>query len=160
RYGEDLFVGYKHFHRRGIKPQFSFGHGLSYTSFSYSDLKLSEATVSNGEFNLTATVTITNTGRLTGSEVVQLYVSMPATSDVTHPPLLLRAFRKAKDLQPGQSAKVSLTLDKYAVSFWEERIGRWVVEKGVYGVRVGSSCDELPLVGSFVLKKGFEWNGS
>jgi beta-glucosidase len=84
---------------------------------------------------------------------------MPATSDVTHPPLLLRAFRKAKDLQPGQSAEVRLTLDKYAVSFWEERIGRWVVEGGVYGVRVGGSCDELPLGGSFVVRKGFEWNG-
>lgn len=159
RYGEDLFVGYKHFQHRGIKPQFSFGHGLSYTTFSYSDLKLSEAVLSNGEFSLNATVTVTNTGKLTGSEVVQLYVSMPTTSDVTHPPLLLRAFRKAKNLQPGQSEKVTLTLDKYAVSFWEERIERWVVEKGVYGVKVGSSSDELPLIGSFVLKKGFEWNG-
>lgn len=122
-------------------------------------MKLSEAILSNGEFSLNATVTVTNTGNLAGSEVVQLYVSMPATSDVTHPPLLLRAFRKAKDLKPGQSEKVTLTLDKYAVSFWEERIERWVVEKGVYGVKVGSSSDELPLVGSFVLKKGFEWNG-
>ncbi|OJA21227.1 hypothetical protein AZE42_07989 [Rhizopogon vesiculosus] len=159
RYGEDLFVGYKHFHHRGIKPQFSFGHGLSYTNFSYWDLQFSEAVVLNGEFSLNATVTVTNTGKLAGSEVVQLYVSMPATSDLTHPPLLLRAFRKVKDLQPGQSEKVTLVLDKYAVSSWEDRIGRWVVEKGEYGVKVGSSCDALPLNGSFVVKKGFEWNG-
>lgn len=122
-------------------------------------MTLSKAAVSNGEFSLNATVTVTNTGKLAGSEVVQLYVSMPTTSDVTHPPLLLRAFRKAKDLQPGQSETLTLTLDKYAVSFWEERIEKWVIEKGVYGVKVGSSCDELPLVGSFVLEKGFEWNG-
>jgi len=134
-------------------------HGLSYTNFSYSDLQFSEAVVLNGEFSLNATVTVTNTGKLTGSEVVQSYVSMPATSDLTHPPLLLRAFRKVKDLQPGQSEKVTLVLDKYAVSSWEDRIGRWVVEKGEYGVKVGSSCDELPLNGSFVIKKGFEWNG-
>ncbi|KAG2134498.1 glycoside hydrolase family 3 protein [Suillus clintonianus] len=159
RYGEDLFVGYKHFHNRKIKPQFSFGHGLSYTTFSYSDLELSEAVLSNGNLSLNATVTVINTGELTGSEVVQLYVSMPTTSDVTHPPLLLRAFCKVKDLQPGQSEKVTLTLDKYAVSFWEERIARWVVEKGVYGVKVGGSCDDLPLVGSFVVETGFEWNG-
>jgi beta-glucosidase len=115
--------------------------------------------VSNSEFSLNATVTVTNTGKLVGSEVVQLYVSMPATSDVTHPPLLLRAFRKVKDLQPGHSETVTLVLDKYAVSFWEDVIGRWVVEKGEYGVKVGSSCDELPLGGSFMVKKGFEWNG-
>lgn len=113
----------------------------------------------NSEFSLNATVTVKNTGNFAGSEVVQLYVSMPATSDLTHPPLLLRAFRKVKDLQPGQSEKVTLALDKYAVSFWEDRIGRWVVEKGEYGVKVGSSCDDLPLDGRFVVKKGFEWNG-
>jgi len=137
----------------------STSHGLSYTTFSYSDLQLSEAVVSNREFSLSATVTVTNTGKLSGSEVVQLYVSMPATSDVTHPPLLLRAFRKVHGLQPGQSEKVTLVLDKYAVSFWEDRIGSWVVDKGEYGVKVGSSCDELPLDGSFVVGKGFEWNG-
>jgi beta-glucosidase len=115
--------------------------------------------VSNNEFSLKVTVTITNAGKLAGSEVVQLYVSMPATSDVTHPPLVLRAFRKVKDLQPGNSEKVTLVLDKYAVSFWEDRISKWVVEKGEYGIRVGSSCDELLLDGNFVAKKGFEWNG-
>ncbi|KAH7919491.1 glycoside hydrolase family 3 protein [Leucogyrophana mollusca] len=159
QYGEDLYVGYKHFQHRGITPQFAFGHGLSYTTFAYSDLQLSKPTVANGDFSLTASVTLTNTGKLTGSEVVQLYVAMPTTTDLSHPPLLLRAFTKVKDLQPGESKKVTLSLDKYAVSYWENRITRWVVEKGEYGVRVGAGSDNLPLQANFTIVKGFEWNG-
>jgi len=159
RYGEDLFVGYKHYQHRGIAPQFAFGHGLSYTTFTYSDLQLSAPVVADGDFGLTATLTVTNTGNLAGSEVVQLYVSMPKTSDVTHPELVLRAFRKVKDLASGASQQVIVTLDKYAVSYWEESITRWVVERGEYGVKVGASSCSLPLAATFVVNKGLEWNG-
>lgn len=159
RYGEDLFVGYKHYQHRGIAPQFAFGHGLSYTTFTYSDLQLSAPVVADGDFGLTATLTVTNTGNLAGSEVVQLYVSMPKTSDVTHPELVLRAFRKVKDLAPGASQQVIVTLDKYAVSYWEESITRWVAERGEYGVKVGASSCSLPLAATFVVNKGLEWNG-
>ncbi|KAF8437627.1 glycoside hydrolase family 3 protein [Boletus edulis BED1] len=159
RYGEDLFVGYKHFQHRGIAPQFAFGHGLSYTTFALSDLELSTPTIANGEFSLTATVTVTNTGSVAGSEVVQLYVSMPKTSELTHPPRLLRAFGKAKDLAPGARMRVVLALDKIAVSYWDDRIGRWVIERGEYGVSVGPSSDVLPLTASFVVDKTVEWSG-
>ncbi|GJE88185.1 glycoside hydrolase family 3 protein [Phanerochaete sordida] len=161
RYGEDLFVGYKHFHHRGISPLFHFGHGLSYTTFDYSDLKLSEPSFSDGDLSVTASVTITNTGSVAGSEVVQLYVSLPTTSELTHPPLMLKAFAKLRDIAPGRSATATLKLDKYAVSYWEERIARWVVERGEYVVRVGKSSapEELTLQAKLVLKKGFEWNG-
>ncbi|KZT03376.1 glycoside hydrolase family 3 protein [Laetiporus sulphureus 93-53] len=161
RYGEDLFVGYKHFHHRGIAPQWPFGYGLSYTTFAFSNLSLSSPTIANGDLTLTATLTLTNTGPVTGSEVVQLYVSMPTTSELTHPPLALKAFVKVKDVKPGESREVVLKLDKYAVSYWEERIGRWVVERGEYGVRVGrsSAMEELGLVARFRVEKGFEWNG-
>ncbi|KAF9235301.1 glycoside hydrolase family 3 protein [Melanogaster broomeanus] len=160
RYGEDLFVvRYKHYQHRGIAPQFAFGHGLSYTTFGYSDLQLSAPVVANGDFSLTATLTVTNTGNVGGSEVVQLYVSMPKTSHLTHPDLLLRAFRKVKDLAPGASEEVIIALDKYAVSYWEDIIARWVVEKGEYGVKAGSSSDSLPLAATFVVKEGLEWNG-
>ncbi|KIJ63446.1 glycoside hydrolase family 3 protein [Hydnomerulius pinastri MD-312] len=152
-------VGYKHFQHRGIAPQFAFGHGLSYTTFAYSDLQLSTPVVANGDFSLSATVTVTNTGKVAGSEVVQLYVSMPKTSDLTHPELMLRAFHKVKDLASGASQKVTITVDKYAVSYWEDRITRWVIEKGEYGVKVGSSSDSLPLSSTFVVSKGLEWNG-
>ncbi|KAH7903362.1 glycosyl hydrolase family 3 C-terminal domain-containing protein, partial [Hygrophoropsis aurantiaca] len=76
QYGEDIYVGYKHFQHRGIAPQFAFGHGLSYTTFVYSDLQLSKPEVTNGDFNLIASVTLTNTGKVPGDEIIQLYVSM------------------------------------------------------------------------------------
>ena len=104
-------------------------------------------------------MTITNSGTLAGSEVVQLYITMPTTSDLTHPPLMLKAFAKVHDLEPGKSEKVELGLDKYAVSYWEERISRWVVERGVYGVKVGPSSVRLLLEGTFKVIEGFEWNG-
>ncbi|EIW85859.1 glycoside hydrolase family 3 protein [Coniophora puteana RWD-64-598 SS2] len=158
-YGEDIYVGYKHFHQRGIEPAFPFGHGLSYTSFEYSGLKLSAPSVSNGEFSLAVSLTVKNTGTLAGSDVVQAYVSMPSTSELSHVPLQLRGFAKVKDLGAGQSAQVKIELDKYAVSYWEERISRWVVEKGEYGLHVGASSGDLALGQKFTIQKGFEWNG-
>ena len=180
-YAEDLFVGYKHHHHRGIAPQWHFGwaflmsrhhttrilthsypsHGLSYTTFEYSDLSLSEPKVENGDIAVVVSVKVTNTGSVSGTEVVQAYVSHPTTSEVTHPPLALKAFGKVFDLAPGKSETVTLSLDKYAVSFWEERIARWVVEDGVYRVRVGRSSapEALTLSGEFKVAKRFEWNG-
>ncbi|KAF8995211.1 beta-glucosidase [Cyathus striatus] len=134
RYAEDLFVGYKHYQHRNIEPLFPFGHGLSYTTFSLSKLQLAKPP--------DVSLTVSNTGTVTGSEVIQVYLSMPSSSDLTHPHLQLRAFKKVK---------VKVTLDKYAVSYWEERIESWVVEKGSYGL--------LGLVERFEVLKGFEWNG-
>jgi len=161
RYAEDLNVGYKHYHNMGIRPLFDFGHGLSYTTFAYSDLAISEAVYSNDDINLSATVTLTNTGPVIGSEVVQLYVTLPDTSELSHPPLQLKAFKKVKNLKPGAKEQVVLRLDKYSVSYWDERIARWVVERGEYGVKVGgsSSVAGLSLKGGFVIGKWFEWKG-
>ncbi|KIM80042.1 glycoside hydrolase family 3 protein [Piloderma croceum F 1598] len=158
-YAEDLYMGYKHYHHRKIAPLFAFGYGLSYTTFDYSNLELSKPAVKDNDLSLTVLTTITNSGSLIGSEVVQLYITMPTTSDLSHPPLMLKAFAKVYDLEPGKSKKVELRLDKYAVSYWEERISRWVVERGVYGVRVGPRSDRLPLEGTFKITEGFEWNG-
>lgn len=135
--------------------------GLSYTTFQYSDLSLSEPTYANNNVSLTATVKVTNIGSVAGSEVVQLYVTLPTTSELSHPPLALKAFAKVQGLAPGKSEEVKLNLDKYAVSYWEERISRWVVEKGEYLVRVGPSSapHDLTLSAKVALKKGFEWNG-
>ncbi|KNZ74982.1 putative beta-glucosidase I [Termitomyces sp. J132] len=158
-YSEDLFVGYKHYHHRNIEPLFPFGFGLSYTSFSVSDLQLSRPDVTKNEFSLTASITVTNTGALVGSEIIQLYITQPKTSELTHAPLQLKAFAKVRDLQPGASKRVELSLDKYAVSYWEERYKTWTVETGVYGVKVGVSSDALNLTANFTISKGFEWNG-
>lgn len=136
-------------------------HGLSYTTFEHSDLSVSEPKIANGDVSITASVKVTNTGNVSGTEVVQLYVSLPTTSELTHPPLMLKAFAKVLDLAPGKSTTVNLALDKYAVSYWEERIARWVVEDGVYRVRVGSSSAPaaLKLSAEFKITKRFEWNG-
>lgn len=124
-------------------------------------MTLSAPSVSKDEFSLTAKVTVSNTGPVSGSEIVQLYVTLPSTSELTHPPLMLKAFAKVKDLLPGTSQVVTLSLDKYAVSYWEERISRWVVESGEYLVRVGKSSapEDLTLGTTFTIAKGFEWNG-
>ncbi|CAL1703114.1 unnamed protein product [Somion occarium] len=129
-YAEDLFVGYKHYHHRKISPLFHFGHGLSYTAFELSDLKLSTPVVSQRDVEIVASATVKNTGSVPGTEVIQLYVTLPSTSPLTHPPLMLKAFTKVRDLAPGHSISATLKLDKYAVSYWEERIASWVVESG------------------------------
>ncbi|PPQ73649.1 hypothetical protein CVT26_010607 [Gymnopilus dilepis] len=159
RYAEDLYVGYKHYQHRNLPPLFAFGHGLSYTTFSLSDLKLSQPVVADGDFNLTITLSVSNTGAVKGSEVVQVYVSMPTTSDLSHPPLQLKDFAKVRDLAPGSSEQVHVKLDKYAVSYWSELYDTWAVEKGVYGVKIGTSSDRLSLSASFEVPVGFEWRG-
>jgi len=159
RYAEDLFVGYKHYQHRNITPLFPFGFGLSYTTFSLSYFNLSEPVVSDKEFQIVASVAVTNSGNVAGSEVVQLYVTLPSTSDVTHPPLQLKAFAKIHDLQPGKSVQLEMKLDKYAVSYWEERFQAWTVDRGQYEVRVGASSAHLGLEAKFNLAKGFEWTG-
>ncbi|KAF9647277.1 hypothetical protein BDM02DRAFT_3156218 [Thelephora ganbajun] len=148
RYSEDLLV-------------VSRGHGLSYTTFQYFDLKLSEATYTAGDIHITATLTLTNTGSVTGSEAIQLYVTLPPAVEYAHPPLQLRAFKKVKDLGAGASEEVILRLDKYAVSYWDERYSTWNVDKGVYTVRVGGSSaeDALVLSGQFRVPRSFTWNG-
>ncbi|KAI0034360.1 beta-glucosidase [Vararia minispora EC-137] len=157
-YGEGIFVGYKHFQNRKIEPEYAFGHGLSYTTFSYSHLEVSEVEVADDDVQVSATVAIANTGARAGAEIVQLYVSWPAVSQLTHPPFTLKAFEKIS-LDPGESIRVALSLDKYAFSSWSERLDRWVIETGEYLVSVGSSCDALPLSAKLHIKQGLEWNG-
>ncbi|KAJ4475509.1 beta-glucosidase [Lentinula aciculospora] len=159
RYAEDLFVGYKHYHHRKIVPQFPFGHGLSYTTFSLSALKLSAPSINDAECDFTATFIVTNTGAISGSEVIQIYLTLPSTPEYTHPALQLRAFSKIKGLQPGEAREVVTPLDKYALSYWDDKINSWVVTKGVYGVQVGVSSENIMLQGTVELKKEFEWNG-
>lgn len=159
RYAEDLYVGYKHYLHRGIKPLFPFGYGLSYTTFSYSDLKLSAPQSRDGDFNLKVSVTVTNDGSSIGAEVVQLYIVLPETSEVTHPPLQLKGFARVKELEPGSSKEVELSLDKYAVSYWHEQFNTWVVEKGKYVVKVGRNSEDLVLSAGFEIKERMEWRG-
>lgn len=90
-----------------------------------------------------------------------MYVSHPQESPLTQVPLALRGFAKVRDLQPGKSQTVEVALDKYAFSYWEERIKAWTVDAGEYGVHVGPSSATLPLQGAVVVgaAEAFEWNG-
>ena len=133
--------------------------GLSYTTFEFSDLKLSSASLTGGaDMKLDVSVKVTNTGAVTGSDVVQVYVSMPDFG-LTTPKLQLRGFAKARDVAAGQSATVTVSLDKYAVSWWDTRGQRWKAVPGTYGVHVGKSSAEMVLEGEFTLERGFTWNG-
>lgn len=142
-----------------VSDSYLFSHGLSYTTFTLSDLTLSKPTVSNGDFNLVASVKVSNAGALTGSEVVQAYISLPSTSELTHPPLQLKGFAKARDLTPGADVTLRIVFDKYAVSYWSELYDTWVVEKGLYGLHVGTCSDKFSLATTFEVPQAFEWRG-
>ncbi|KAH9857719.1 glycoside hydrolase family 3 protein [Lenzites betulinus] len=159
-YREDLFVGYKGYAARGVKPLFPFGFGLSYTTFDLSDLKVTTKARSAAadDFAVQLEVTVTNTGSRKGSEVVQVYVSLPDIG-LTTPKLQLRAFAKARDLAPGESKTVELSLDKYAVSFWDTRHQQWKAVAGTYEVHVGKSSEDIVLQGEFAVEQEFTWVG-
>ena len=96
---------------------------------------------------------------MTGSEVVQVYIAPPATSNLTHPALQLKGFAKARNLVPGASETLEIKLDKYAVSYWSELYQAWTVEKGVWGVKIGTGSDKLVLEATFAIASAFEWEG-
>jgi beta-glucosidase len=141
-YGERIFVGYRYFDKRRIAPLFPFGHGLSYTEFSYSDLDVSSAHLSDQE-SLTVTVTVTNTGKLRGKEVVQLYVRDEQAS-VQRPEKELRGFAKL-ELQPGESRDVQFVLSARDFSYFSTRHDRWLAESGDYQLLVGASSRDIRL---------------
>ncbi len=154
-YSEGVLVGYRHYDAKGITPLFPFGHGLSYTGFSYKDLKVSPNEVSrDGKHEPTVSVdlNISNTGSVEGAEVVQLYVGMPATSTVPQPPKQLKGFQKVM-LKPGKQAHVHLVLEARALSYWDVKNHGWIVAPGTYQIMIGSSSRDIRLQGEVKVKK-------
>ena len=139
-YGERIFVGYRYYDTRKIEPLFPFGHGLSYTRFSYSDLEVSADTFSDQD-SLRVSVTVTNSGEIAGKEVVQLYVRDESAS-VVRPVKELRGFDKLA-LQPGESRKVTFTLSERDFAFYSQRYRRWLAESGNFELLVGSSSRDI-----------------
>lgn len=135
-----------------------FSHGLSYTTFSFTDLSISSQTSHDTPFRLNISVKVKNTGSRSGHEVVQVYVTLPDIG-LTTPRLQLRGFAKVKDVAPGQSKLAEVQLDKYAVSYWDARRNVWAAKKGKYGIAIGKSSEDLVLSGEFNLEKDFEWTG-
>ena len=158
-YGEDIYVGYRYYERAKVTPQFSFGHGLSYTSFARSGLAVESSPEGSALENetVTATVTVKNTGKVAGSEIVQLWVVPPKTG-VNRPVRELKGFQKVA-LQPGEEKKVQITVEKKrATSWWDEQRKAWAPEKGVYGVVVTGTGEEK-LQGEFEVQKTRFWTG-
>ncbi|KAJ5966584.1 hypothetical protein N7481_013298 [Penicillium waksmanii] len=160
-YGEDVYVGYRFFEKSAVEPAFPFGHGLSYTTFSRSDLGV-DTVPERSQYEesgepITATVTVTNTGSIAGAEIVQLWIVPPKT-DVNRPVRELKAFQKVF-LQPGESKTVQLVVEKkIASSWWDETREQWISEKGRYEVLVtGTGSEELR--GEFDVGKTRFWLG-
>jgi beta-glucosidase len=147
-YAEGIYVGYRHFDRGNIAPLFPFGHGLSYTKFDYSDLKVTPDKVASGR-PVRVSVTVRNSGLRAGAEVVQLYLH-PLKSSVDRPPQELKGFRRVM-LPAGQTQTVSFTIDQRAMSFYSLAKHSWVAEPGGFEVLVGASSRDIRLKGNFDL---------
>jgi beta-glucosidase len=145
KYEDDIWVGYRHYATKGVKPVYPFGYGLSYTSFQYADLKLG-AKVFQKE--LAASVKVTNTGKSAGREVVQLYLSAPGKS-MPKPALELRGFAKTKLLKPGESQTLSFTLSPRDLASFDAAASAWVAEAGSYTVKVGASSEDIRQTATF-----------
>ena len=144
RYGEGIFVGYRWYDARDLDVAYPFGHGLSYTTFAYSDLSV---TAHAG--GLTVSLTVANTGPRDGREVVQVYTG-PASSQVSRPPRELSSFASVA-LAAGERRVVELTVRRADLAHWDVRTGAWVVEGGPYAVEVGASSRDLRLSATVVV---------
>lgn len=141
-YREGVFVGYRYYDKKKMAVRFPFGFGLSYTTFAYSEPKLSAGRIRDTD-TVTIRVDVTNTGSRTGKEVVELYVSAP-DSKVIRPVRELRGFDKI-ELSPGETKMVSFTLDKRAFAYWNTDIHDWHVESGRYLLQIGSSSRDIAI---------------
>ena len=134
QYREGLYVGYRYYQTAGVPVAFPFGYGLSYTSFAYSDLKVTADSV---------TLTVTNTGARDGAEIVQVYIAKPG-AEIFRPAQELKAFARVP-LAAGESRTVTLPLDDKAFRYWNTGTDCWEVEGGRYEVRVGASSADIRL---------------
>lgn len=141
-YHEGLLTGYRYYDTKKISPQYPFGFGLSYTSFSYSNLQMSAKQLGNGDA-LTVTVDVTNTGSCAGKEVVQIYVS-DRESHMFRPIKELKGFKKVF-LEQGETKTVSITLSEDAFSYYVPHMGRFAAESGIFEILVGASSRDIRL---------------
>jgi beta-glucosidase len=141
-YREGIFVGYRYYDKKKMDVLFPFGHGLSYTTFSYSNLKVDKETMKDTD-TLTVSVDVTNTGKMAGKEVVQLYVA-DKESTVIRPVKELRDFTKV-DLQPGETKTVTFTLGKRAFAYYNVQLHDWHVETGEFEIMIGRSSRDIEL---------------
>ena len=138
-YEEGIYLGYRWHEKMDIKPLFAFGHGLSYTEFEYGDIRLSSKKIRNGK--LTVKVPVTNTGKVAGSEVVQIYVH-DCEASVDRPAKELKGFDKVY-LEPGETRVVTIELGPDAFRFFDEETMKWKTEPGDFEILAGSASDDI-----------------
>lgn len=149
RYNESIYVGYRWFEKEKIKPLFSFGHGLSYTTFQYGKVSADKKVI-NTDGDITFSVNVKNTGSKEGSEIVQLYVS-DLKSYLPRPAKELKSFKKVH-LQPGEEKTVTFTVDKSALSFFDADKHEWIAEPGDFEALIGASSSDIKSKVRFELK--------
>ncbi|MFI5185968.1 MAG: glycoside hydrolase family 3 C-terminal domain-containing protein [Chitinophagales bacterium] len=148
-YEEGVYVGYRYYNTFNVKPAYEFGFGLSYTSFDYSNLKLSATSFNK---KILATVTIKNSGSVAGKEAVQLYISAPSKT-LDKPSEELKGFAKTKLLQPGESQTISFDIDAEDLASFDSKRESWVAEAGTYSIKIGASSQSIKQTATFNLAK-------
>jgi beta-glucosidase len=141
KYGDRLLVGYRYWTTTGNHPLFPFGFGLSYATFGFKNLKVPASAASGS--TVPVSFDVTNTGKVAGAEVAELYVSDPSAK-VDRPERELKGFEKVR-LNPGQSRHVTLNLDARAFSYWDDKAHKWTIDPGKFVIRVGDSSENTPL---------------
>ena len=148
-YYEDIYVGYRYYDTFGVEPAYSFGYGLSYTEFEYSDLK-----VEVFEESIKVKFKVKNVGKYPGKEVAQVYVS-PPRGEIPKPLQELKGFRKTRLLQPGEAEEIEVEIPLRLLASYS--CGKWVVEAGKYEIRVGSSSRDIRLRTEITLSKSLSY---
>lgn len=148
-YEEGIYVGYRYFNTFHVKSAYEFGYGLSYTQFDYTHLKLSTTSFAD---NMQVTVTITNKGKVSGKEVVQLYVSAPSVQ-LAKPASELKAFAKTELLRPGQSQTITFKLNKSDLASYDPQSAAWTAESGNYTIGIGASSLDIRQKADFTVDK-------
>lgn len=150
-YEEDIYVGYRYFDTFQKEVAFSFGHGLSYTTFE-SKIIAAQTDLTQEKESVVVKVEVTNTGKVKGKEVIQLYVSAP-DGKLEKPAHVLAGFEKTKELAPGESQILKITADRSVFASFEEETARYILEKGNYIISVGNALDHLKVADTFSLKE-------
>ena len=148
-YKEDIYVGYRWAEKQQVKPLFAFGHGLSYTEFAYGDAKVSKSSVKAGA-DVSVSVDVTNTGKVAGKEVVQLYIG-DEQSRLERPVKELKGFSKIA-LEPGETKTVTFNIDPEKLMYFDDAKHEWVLENGKFTAYVGSASDDIRTQVSFEVK--------